>query len=329
MVATVSGSSSQDKATILIIDDNRVIRATVKKILADKYHVLVACDGEEGWSVLTTNHKVDVVLSDLRMPGLDGYGLLKRMRESENLDFHTIPFIIIIGLEEQEEIKQKIFAYGAVDFISKPFDSVQLLARTNTFVRLGNISRQAHNSIVECKKQATTDKETGLATQPYFERSVNESIAFANRQASHCVMMLIEVDNFNSIFIKNGKGLAVKIVTQVGQLFKKLVRVDDSASRISLSKFAAFLTCDSIERAVSLAERLHIEIAKLNFVDSHNIKIEVIASIGIYMPKITQGTSYNKVFRETEYCLKSALSSSRIKVVSNSEIPSVKSEVLL
>ncbi len=329
MVVTVSNTASQEKATVLVVDDDRIVRATAKKILGEQYQVLVASNGEEGWSALTANHAIDVLLCDLRMPVLGGYGLIKRMRESENLVFHNTPVIIITDSDDQEEVKLKIFACGADDFICKPFESVQLLARTKTFVRLSNSNKHAQNSLLECKKQATTDKETGLGTQPYFERAVNESIAFANRQGSDRVMMLIEVDNFNSIFIKNGKDLAAKIVATIGQLFKKFIRIEDTASRISLSKFAAFLACDSTEQAVTLAERLHLEISNLNFVDNHNNKIEVIPSIGIYMPKITQTTNYAEIFDKAEYCLKSALSSSSIKIVSNSEEPSVKNEILL
>ncbi|MFV2061022.1 MAG: response regulator [Gammaproteobacteria bacterium] len=316
------------KAKVLVIDDNRVIRTAIRNILSDKYDVLDAVDGEDGWSVLTANRDIDVVFSDLQMPELDGCGLLKRMRESTDTRFQNMPFIIITSFADNDEIKQKIYAYGADDFISKPFEAVQLLARTNTFVRLNSAAKQAQKSIQECKKQST-DNETGLGTLSYFERSVTESIAFSFRHGGHCVMMLIEIDNFNSIFIKNGKDVAVNIVTKIGKLFREFVRTEDKASRISLSKYAAFLTCDTTERAVKLAERLHIEIANLNFVDTKNEKIEIVPSIGIYMPKITKFSSYDEIYRKSEYCLKSAGSSQNIKIVSNSEIPNTNAPIQL
>jgi len=325
MVVNASDINLQAKAKILVVDDNRVIRTAIRKILSDKYEVIDAVDGEDGWSILTANRDIDVVFSDLEMPGLDGCGLLKRVRESDDVKFQNMPFIIITSHDDNEDIRQKVYAYGADDFICKPFESVQLLARTNTFVRLSTVTNQVQNSAQECKKRVTSDLDTGLGTQSYFERAVTESIAYMNRRGGNGVMMLIEVDNFNSIFIKNGKDIAVNVVTKVGKLFRELVRTEDSASRISLSKFAAFLSCDNTERAVLLAERLHIEIANLNFIDNNNEKIEIIPSIGIYMPKIKKQTTFEEIFRKTEYCLKSALCSKNVKIVSNSEIPNTNS----
>jgi len=329
MVVTAADMSSQAKAKILVVDDNKVIRIAIRKILSDQYEVLDAVDGEDAWSVLNTNRDVDVVFSDLEMPELDGCGLLKRMRESNDVKFQNMPFIIITGHEDLNSIKQKIYAYGADDFISKPFESVKLLARTNTFVRLSNATKQAQSNIRECKKQATTDVITGLGTLSYYERSVTGSIAYLSRHGGQCVMLLLEIDNFNPIFIKNGKEVAVNIVTKIGKLFLELTRTEDTASRISLSKFAAFLVCDNTERAVALAERLHIEIANLKFLDSNNEKIEIIPSIGIYMPKITDHSTFEEVYRKTEYCLKSALSSNNVKIVSNSEIPNIAAPIKL
>ncbi len=329
MVVTATSISSQEKAKILVVDDNRVIRTAVRKILSIKYDVLDAVDGEDAWSLLTSNRDIEVVFSDLQMPELDGCGLLKRMRESDDNKFQNMPFIIITSLEDNDDIKQKVYAYGADDFITKPFESVQLLARANTFVRLGSAAKQAHSSIQECKKQSTSDGDTSLGTQAYFERSVNQSIAYINRYGGHCVMMLIEIDNFKSIFIKNGKDVAVNLVTMIGKLFKEIVRTEDNASRISLSKYSAFLYCDNTDRAVLLAERLHVEIANLHFLDNNQEKIDIIPSIGIFMPSINKHTTFDEIYRKTEYCLKSALSSKSIKIVSNSEIPNTDTAITL
>jgi len=329
MAVTASDINSHTKAKILVVDDNKVIRMAIRKILCDKYEVIDAVDGEDGWSVLTANRDIDVVFSDLQMPELDGCGLLKRMRESKDTRFQNMPFIIITSFDDNDDIKQKVYAYGADDFISKPFESVQLLARTNTFVRLSNSTKESQAANQICKKQVTTDAETGLGTQSYFERSVTESLAFLLRRGGNCVMMLIEIDNFNTIFIKNGKDVAVNIVTKIGKLFREFVRTEDAASRLSLSKYGAFLYCETTERAVKLAERLHIEIANLKFLDNKNNKVEIIPSIGIFMPLISKYSTFDEILRKSEYCLRSALSSTSIKIVSNSEIPNTNAPIQL
>ena len=74
-----------------------------------------------------------MVFSDLSMPKLDGFGLLERIRNSTETRIQNLPVIIITGAEDDEETKQLALSKGASDFISKPFESVQLRTRAKTF----------------------------------------------------------------------------------------------------------------------------------------------------------------------------------------------------
>lgn len=109
---------------ILVIEDNKAILENTAEILAlSHYQVYVVDNGKEGIETAIAN-KPDLILCDIMMPGLDGYGVLHMVQR--NPDLQQIPFIFLTAKTEKEEIR-KGMALGADDYITKPFDPTDLL----------------------------------------------------------------------------------------------------------------------------------------------------------------------------------------------------------
>ena len=119
-------SETDNKPVILIVDDSRLMRHAIKKILNKDFVCLQAVDGEDGWQKLTEDDSIQLVFSDLSMPVLDGYGLLERIRKADDSRISALPVIVITGNEENAGAKEKALQFGATDFITKPFQTVQL-----------------------------------------------------------------------------------------------------------------------------------------------------------------------------------------------------------
>ena len=118
-------------STVLVVDDDPLNRTILSMSLGnDGYAVLEASNGREALEVLA-QHAVDVVLTDIEMPEMDGYGLLQHRREDERLK--EIPFIVISGVDEMDSIIACI-KLGAEDYLPKPFDPVLLHARIGACV---------------------------------------------------------------------------------------------------------------------------------------------------------------------------------------------------
>ena len=103
---------------VLIVDDSRMVRATIAKQIRGTFDVREEADGEAGWQALLVDPTVSVVVSDIGMPVLDGYGLLERIRDSKVSRIHDLPVIIISG-EEDADSREKARQLGANDFITK------------------------------------------------------------------------------------------------------------------------------------------------------------------------------------------------------------------
>ena len=110
---------------VLLIDDNDDLRFVIEDVLRTASHeVTTAKDGLEGWNAATTDTP-DIIISDIKMPNMDGFQLIKRIRNHHKTE--AVPFIFLTTLSEREDMRQGM-VLGADDFITKPFKSDELLS---------------------------------------------------------------------------------------------------------------------------------------------------------------------------------------------------------
>jgi signal transduction histidine kinase len=130
--------SSVRRARILWADDNADMRDYVRRLLADRYDVLAVPDGLTALSK-AQEEPPDLVLSDVMMPGLDGFGLLRELRKHERT--RTIPVILLSARAGEESAVEGLDA-GADDYLAKPFSARELLARVRTHLELARVRRE-------------------------------------------------------------------------------------------------------------------------------------------------------------------------------------------
>jgi CheY-like chemotaxis protein len=152
---TKGQTQGDDKPWVLIVDDSRVVRRTILNTLGGAFNVLEAGDGAAGWRMLRQNSRIDVVISDIQMPEMDGYSLICKVRAVEDPALREIPIIVITSAED-DITRERAYACGANDFILKPFHADQLIGCVR-------------NQIAEYRKTAaplTTNQPTAVSTKP-------------------------------------------------------------------------------------------------------------------------------------------------------------------
>jgi signal transduction histidine kinase len=138
-------STGQPRARILLADDNADMREYVRRLLAPKYEVVAVADGETALG--TARHKdFDLILSDVMMPKLDGFGLLKALRGDDRTA--TIP-VILLSARAGEESSVEGFGAGADDYLVKPFSARELLARVEAHLSLQRIRRESEEALLK------------------------------------------------------------------------------------------------------------------------------------------------------------------------------------
>lgn len=139
-------------ATILIVEDDRNMRLLTSARLSDLYTVVSACDGIEALEILHRGG-VDMVVADIMMPRMDGYELLKTIRDEGN----NIPFLLLTAKESLDD-KKHGFSLGTDDYMTKPFSTDELLWRVGALLRRSNIAQskkiEIGNVTVDSEKYA-------------------------------------------------------------------------------------------------------------------------------------------------------------------------------
>ncbi|MGM0620435.1 MAG: response regulator, partial [Bacteroidota bacterium] len=135
-------NSSDEKQQVLIVEDNEELGDFLASILSRKYYCLRASNGLEAWEIIQKNPPA-IVISDIIMPQLDGFGLCEKMKEN-SYTCH-VPIILLTAKNASEQIIEG-YELGADAYITKPFDINLLLSQTNRLIKNRELIREKYKS---------------------------------------------------------------------------------------------------------------------------------------------------------------------------------------
>lgn len=238
-----------DRTRILVVDDSAVIRKAATKMLGKDFDVVVANDGEQGWSRIQKDTSIQVVFTDINMPKLDGYGFIERVRTCNDEGIRNLPLIVITSEDAESGAKEKVFKLGATDFIAKPFNSFDLKARATAHSNYQRLTRVL-------QEQSNIDHVSGLFNHRGFVEQLNRDLSRIRREQLDMALFQIEINNFKDIFLRVGREPADKIIQLVAKILTSLVRKEDSLCRQNLSTFSVWLPAANPACAAELAQRM-------------------------------------------------------------------------
>ena len=260
--------STANRPTILVVDDSRLMRVAARKILKNDFEILEAEDGEAAWNVLQDNRQINLLMSDLSMPNLDGLGLLKKIRESSEPHCKELPVIIVTGAEDDDGSKNSALAAGASDFITKPFESVQLLARAQAQAKQQRTQQALHDSEIskqQLEKLSSVDSLTGLANQRAFLNNIEESLSYAVRHGTELALLMVQVEKYKALFLRRGKQTAEEVLRRLAGLLGEERRREDTVARYGMDTFGILLPSANLMSARRVAGPLQLAIKQREF----------------------------------------------------------------
>ena len=210
-------------ARILVVDDSELnVKLLVEWLEQESYVVSTAADGFEALAKIETE-RPDIVLLDVMMPGLDGFETCRRIKADPAIAH--IPVVIVTALDDVDDLV-KGFEAGADDYLTKPFNGLELLAR----VRL-QLRRKQHY------EQSLLDPLTGAFNRRYFD-------AHAPRLALRCraarkalAILMIDVDNLKQINDARGHAIGDHVLRQVAYRVASALRPSDLVARLGADFF--------------------------------------------------------------------------------------------
>jgi two-component system, cell cycle response regulator len=260
---------------ILIVDDSRIVRATIIKRVRDCFDVREEADGEAGWETLLIDPTIRLVITDQSMPHLDGYGLIERIRASKVGRIHDIPVIMISG-DEDEESRQRAKNLGATDFITKGTGTAELLARLDSLVVLG----RANEALVEARADAATDASSGLLTPAVLLRQAEQAFAHARRNGSMVGVLVVGFDSYDELVVTEGQAVADALMSRFGAVLAGAIRKEDSLAIWHRSAFAIVTPDIDVSQTRLFAERLRGAMAGAS-IQHEGRTLHVTVSVGL------------------------------------------------
>lgn len=269
------------KPLVLVIDDSKLVRVSLKRVLKREFEIIEALDGEEGWEKLLANESIQVVITDAGMPRLDGFQLIERIRGYNQPRIKEIPVMMVTGAEKaQTDLREKALSLGATDFITKPFDNVQILARVRTHAKLDATTRTLEKTAHELEENSAVDPVTGISSRRNFLQHGDQALAFAIRHKQALSFIGIGIDSFDSIKEKYDDETADRVQVWVANLLQPILRKEDTVARAAPGIFSVVAPTATRMDAAVLAERMRKKIESSPFTETV-ISLPVTISLGI------------------------------------------------
>lgn len=244
----------KETAVILVVDDDELVRMTLSVLVSSLgYHCVVAEDGLEAVEVLKST-SIDLVLSDIIMPNMDGLELLNHVTSN----YPEVGVIVATGYSERASYADVINA-GAIDFIKKPIDQAELEAKLARALRERDYVRQL-------KEMSLRDSLTTLFNRRAFDKRFSEEVERANRQGWNLFLAIVDVDNFKEYNDKFGHIEGDKVLIELAKILEDCTRQSvDMTCRLGGDEFAVLLPETSADQATEIVQRILLRFVELSY----------------------------------------------------------------
>ena len=269
-----------------------------------------ASDGLAGFKMLM-EHSIDLVLCDLLMPVCDGFKflLMKRRR----VVYKDVPVILLTGAED---LKSKVrgLEQGASDYLVKPFDERELIARVKVQLKIKDLQDELKIKNARLSELSVTDGLTNIYNRRYLREKLELEFSRCSRYNLPMAYMMFDLDHFKSVNDRYGHMAGDYILVEVAAILKRNSRKPDLVARYGGEEFAMLLPSTQKKGAKALAERVREDVENARFTfEKHEISLTLSGGVVLFPhPEIRTA---DQLIRKADEALFSAKQGGRNRVV--------------
>jgi two-component system cell cycle response regulator len=268
---------------LIVEDDTAVSKLLYEFLIKSGFQPKTAKSAEEAEKILD-NEKIDTVLTDIRLPGIDGIKFTNNIRKKFNID------VIVMTAYSAEYSYEDAIKNGASDLIFKPVKLNELILRINRVIKERSLLDERDKMIKKLQRLAIVDSLTGLYNSRHFFEQLEKEIKRSDRYLHPISLMFIDIDNFKAINDTYGHMIGDKILWLIAKKIKACLRANDTAFRFAGDEFTVILPETTSDEAKFVADRMLSNFADELIVINDKELSEVTLSIGIAEYRINEGT---------------------------------------
>jgi diguanylate cyclase (GGDEF)-like protein len=266
-----------EKSLILLIDDSSYDLHLFRSILEGaKYEVISAVIVQQALEQIESQQP-DLILLDLMMPRINGLEVCRLLKTDDR--YRDIPVIFLTASHESEHLIEA-FQIGAVDYITKPFNTPELLARVKIHLELKHAKDQLKKALGELEYLALTDSLTHIPNRRHLYQIAEREFARASRYHSPFSILMLDIDHFKQVNDRYGHLIGDEVIRSVATIIQNSLRREDCVARFGGEEFVILLPGTDTPSAMVVANWISGLIASVSFANpTHSIAVTV--SIGI------------------------------------------------
>ncbi|AKT41995.1 transcriptional regulator [Chondromyces crocatus] len=259
----VSGWTVQQEAPrpprIVVADDDRVARDMLSEFLRRAGYLVEAVeDGQEAVERVARGG-VDLVMLDVAMPRLSG---LEACRLLKNLGPENFIPVVLITVKTDTHSRIEGLKVGADEYVCKPFEEHELLARVNAMLRIKSLHDQVAAQRAHLERLSSHDERTGLYNYRYLHTRLTDEFKRAERYHDPFACIVADIDQLHALNEVGGRGLGDTAILRVADGIKRSVREVDVVARYGGDEFLVVLPSTHFAGAVIVAERIWREVSE-------------------------------------------------------------------
>lgn len=245
---------------VLIADDDPLMREHLSALASKAgFDVATAATGKEALASMQSEYS-PIVLSDLRMPDMDGVELCRAIRRTT---FPGYVYVVLLTAHDAQRELLAGFEAGADDYVSKNVSEAELVARLRTAHRVVAVEQTLRASLEEKRRQAQTDALTDCYNRYYFSKHLARELKRSQRIGDCAALLLFDIDRFKSVNDRYGHAVGDEVLVEfASRLRSALVRECDWSARIGGEEFVAVLPGTDLQGARVVAEKIRRRIAE-------------------------------------------------------------------
>jgi diguanylate cyclase (GGDEF)-like protein len=264
---------------ILVVDDQeRTARGVAELLREAGYGAVSFTTNAREVSALHRRNRYDLILLDLQMPGMSGFQVMDELKAIESDDY-----LPVLAMTVESAYKLHALKAGARDFISKPFDPDEALARVRNMLEVRLLHEEARYTAKVLESMALHDALTGLANRHLLTDRISAALANARRKKGSMAIVVLDLDGFKQINDTLGHGVGDALLRMVAERLTAAVREEDTVGRLGGDEFViALWNAGRLDDVATVASKLIKLVSTPYVVEEHTLSMTASAGIGIY-----------------------------------------------